>query len=53
MKKIKLEIQSGQAPVHLKSLVKKERPKYLAKIRPSKIFSTHSLQLDLFYKSPI
>jgi hypothetical protein len=53
MKKIKVEIQTGVAPVHLKSLIKKERPTYLIKTRPSKIFATNSLQLDLFYKSPL
>ncbi|MBB4109634.1 MULTISPECIES: hypothetical protein [Pedobacter] len=53
MKKISLEIQSGNAPIHLKSLVKKEKPKYLVKTRESKIFCTKSLQLDLLYKSPL
>lgn len=53
MDKIKLEIQEGTAPVHLKSLLKKDKPKYLVKTRCSKIFNTSNLQLDLFYKSPI
>ncbi|RLJ77181.1 hypothetical protein BCL90_2257 [Pedobacter alluvionis] len=53
MKKIALEIKKGNAPIHLKSLIKKEKPAYLVKIRHSKIFSTTNLQLDLFYKSPI
>ncbi|MGA9651837.1 MULTISPECIES: hypothetical protein [Pedobacter] len=53
MKNIQLEILSGNAPIHLKSLIKKDRPKYLVKTRHSKIFTTSSLQLDFLYKSPI
>lgn len=53
MKKITREVQSGNAPVHLKSLVKKEKPTFLIKTRESKLFSTEGLQLDLFYKSPL
>lgn len=53
MKKIELEIKQGLAPIHLKSLIKKEKPTYLTKVRNSKIFKTETLQLDLFYKSPL
>ncbi|WP_165953154.1 hypothetical protein [Pedobacter changchengzhani] len=53
MKKLIREIQSGNVPLHLKSLVKKEKPKFLVKTRESKLFSTERLQLDLFYKSPL
>ncbi|WP_217643844.1 hypothetical protein [Pedobacter rhizosphaerae] len=53
MKKIKDLIDSGEAPLHIKSLVKKPKPTYLIKTRVSKIYHTNSLQLDLFFKSPI
>ncbi len=53
MKKIKDLIGTGQAPLHLKSLVKKPKPSYLIKTRISKIYHTNRLQLDLYFKSPI
>lgn len=53
MEKIKQQIESGQAPVHLKSLIKKPKPTYLVKTRASKKYSTNGLQLDLYYKSPL
>ncbi|MNK70760.1 hypothetical protein D3C87_901930 [compost metagenome] len=53
MKKIKDLIATGQAPLHIKSLVKKPKPTYLIKTRISKIYRTNSLQLDLYFKSPI
>jgi len=53
MKKIKDLIDIGQAPLHIKSLVKKPKPTYLIKTRVSKIYHTNSLQLDLYFKSPI
>ncbi|WP_276088325.1 hypothetical protein [Pedobacter sp. JY14-1] len=53
METILHEIRTGQAPVHLKSLVRKDKPQYLVKTRPSRKFRTPALQLDLFYKSPI
>lgn len=53
MKKIKDLIDTGQAPLHIKSLVKKPKPTYLIKTRVSKIYYTNCLQLDLYFKSPI
>jgi len=53
METIVHEINNGQAPVHLKSLIRKDKPQYLIKTRPSRKFRTNTLQLDLFYKSPI
>jgi|GEM_PF-924505 len=53
MEKIKELIDTGQAPLHIKSLVKKPKPTYLVKTRVSKIYHTNSLQLDLYFKSPI
>ncbi len=53
MKNIELEILIGHAPIHLKSLIKKDKPKYLIKTRQSKIFTTNSLQLNFLYKSPL
>ncbi len=53
MEKINIEIKKGTAPIHLKSLVKKEKAKFLIKTRASKIFNTNGLQLDIFYKSPL
>jgi hypothetical protein len=53
MKKIKDLIATGEAPLHIKSLIKKPKPTYLIKTRVSKIYQTNSLQLDLYFKSPI
>ena len=53
MKNIKDLIATGEAPLHIKSLVKKPKPTYLIKTRMSKIYHTNSLQLDLYFKSPI
>ena len=50
---IKKKITNGELPLHLKSIQKKSKPKYLTKVKSSKILKTSFLQLSPFYKSSI
>lgn len=50
---IKTEILKGNLPLHLRSIQKKNKPKYFIKVKHSKNFHTNFLQLSPFYKSTI
>ncbi len=53
MKKIETEINNGNLPIHLLSIIKKENSKKISKSKPSKSIGTPILIIPPFYKSCI